>query len=706
LNALPERRGASIRLNSLLAVLVFALVVGLASAQRAAAATCRTSGPTAGSYTVTICITAPADGATVTGDRTVSATATFSGTSPSAVRRMVFYLDGAYLLTDYSSTYSFQLPSARFVDGTHSLQAEALLRDGFTTAQAAIGLQFVNGVLTPPVNTNTFTPGGGTNAGAGSPFVVAAVGDGAGGEQNETNVVSEINSWQPDLFLYLGDVYEKGTATEFHNWYAPANWYGGLRSITDPTIGNHEYENGLAPGYFDYWDNVPHYYSFDAHGWHFVSLDANSQFNQVAPGTAQYTWLADDLARNAQPCTLVYFHQPVFNIGQEGPATRLQPIWGLLAQNGVTLVLNGHDHTYQRWVPLDGNGDPSPQGVTEIVDGTGGHALGSFVSTDSRVAASASAYGALRLELNANGAAYSFVTAQGQALDSGTVQCSGSTDSTPPTTPTALAATAPGANEVDLSWTASTDAVGVTGYEVWRDGALLASTQGASYADETVTGSTAYQFQVRAYDAAGNLSGFSGTASVTTPAAGADFSDDFESGDLARWTSVRGLVVENTDVFAGSWAARASGAGTAAWAWASLPATQPSLYYRLRFKILSQGANSVNLAKFRTATGGSIGGILVTSTGKLAFRNDAGGTTTTSTTTATAGAWHQLEVHLTVDGTSDGSEVWLDGSPVTALTTTDPSLGSTPIGQIQLGENATGRTYNVTFDDVSLSSTS
>jgi chitodextrinase len=693
------------RLTGVLAVVAASLAVGLLLPGRAAAAVCQTSGPVSGSYTVTVCITVPANGSLVSGDQAVSATATFSGTSPSAVRRMVFYLDGRYLLTDYSSPYTFQLPSASFVDGAHTLQTEALLRDGFTTAQTSIGLQFGNGVLTPPVNTNTFTPATGTAPSAGHPFVVAAVGDGAGGEQNETNVVSQINSWQPNLFLYLGDVYEKGTSTEFRNWYDPAYWYGGLRSITNPTIGNHEYENGAAPGYFGYWDNVPHYYSYDANGWHFISLDTNSQFGQVAPGTGQYTWLAGDLANNTQPCTLVYFHHPLFNIGQEGGSSSLQPLWQLLVQHGVDLVVNGHDHTYQRWVPLDGNGNPSPQGITELVDGTGGHALGSFISTDSRVAASASAYGALRLELNPNGAVYAFVTAQGQTLDSGSVQCGVSSDSTPPTTPAGLTATAPSDGEVDLSWTPSTDAVGVTGYEVWRDEALLSSGSSASYVDSSVTPSTTYQYKVRAYDAAGNRSGFSGSASVTTPAAGAAFSDGFESGDLSKWASSRGISAQQGEVFAGSWAARAIANGSPAYATTTLSAERTELFYRAQVKVISQGANSTYLLRFRTATGSYLATLFVSSTGKLGIRNDGAAATTTSATKLTTGVWHLVQMHLLVNGGSSQADVWLDGAPVPGLSLALP-LGTTPIGRLDLGDASSGRTFDVAFDDVLADSSS
>ncbi len=93
----------------------------------------------------------------------------------------------------------------------------------------------------------------------------------------------------------------------------------------------------------------------------------------------------------------------------------------------------------------------------------------------------------------------------------------GSGDTTPPSPPT-LSGSAPAANRVDLSWTPSSDDVGVTGYDVFRGGALLASVPGATtYADTTVSASTTYQYQVLARDAAGNVSDLSNALTVTTP---------------------------------------------------------------------------------------------------------------------------------------------------------------------------------------------
>jgi hypothetical protein len=103
-------------------------------------------------------------------------------------------------------------------------------------------------------------------------------------------------------------------------------------------------------------------------------------------------------------------------------------IWKLLAQNHVDIVLNGHNHDYERWTPMDGNGVPSLSGMTEFVVAVGGHSLQTVVNSDARVAfwtdANPAAFGALFLTLNPTNATFSFRSAaNGAVLDSGTIPC-------------------------------------------------------------------------------------------------------------------------------------------------------------------------------------------------------------------------------------------------------------------------------------------
>jgi fibronectin type 3 domain-containing protein len=96
----------------------------------------------------------------------------------------------------------------------------------------------------------------------------------------------------------------------------------------------------------------------------------------------------------------------------------------------------------------------------------------------------------------------------------------GGTDTTPPTAPTGLTASGTTSTSTSLSWGASTDNVGVTGYHVLQNGATVATVTGTTYTATGLTPSTAYTYQVNAFDAAGNVSAGSNTISVTTPAGG------------------------------------------------------------------------------------------------------------------------------------------------------------------------------------------
>jgi hypothetical protein len=143
----------------------------------------------------------------------------------------------------------------------------------------------------------------------------------------------------------------------------------------------------------------------------------------------------------------------------------------------------------------------------------------------------------------------------------------------------------------------------------------------------------------------------------------------------------------------------------ATYAYGTLAAPATDVTYSLQFLIASQGANNINLLRLRSGGGGgSLGAVYVTSSDRLALRNDIANVSTTSTVVVSQGAWHTLRVHFVVGGvTASLEEVWLDGVKVDALTRTD-TLGTTPIGTAQLGESSTARTYDVAYDDVRVTS--
>ena len=175
------------RLLATLTVLTSLILAPMQRSASAAGAECHTSGPVSGAYVVTVCITVPVDGAVVSGNTSVTATVDVMGANP-GVQKLLFYLGGQYLLTDYSPPYTFVIPTAKYVDGTRLLEVEAKMRDSLTYGRGAITLTFNNGNTQPPVNTNEFSPTSGTTPAAGRPFVLVATGDGASGEPNAVAV--------------------------------------------------------------------------------------------------------------------------------------------------------------------------------------------------------------------------------------------------------------------------------------------------------------------------------------------------------------------------------------------------------------------------------------------------------------------------------------------------------------------------------------
>ena len=665
---------------------------------------CQSSSPASVAYTITVCISDPVPASILSGRTRITATTSVSSGGPS-VSSVIFHIDGEYVLTDSEGERSFLLSSARWVDGLHNITARAVLSDGFTSTPAQSAVSFVNGTLVPPTRENTFVPTSGSPPAPGKPVVVAAVGDGAAGRANDRLVSDLITSWNPNMFLYLSDVYENGTFTEFENNYGDGtNYLSRLRSITNPAPGNHEYHTPGAAGYFDYWNGPPNYYEVTSGGWQIISLDSTSDFDQVTPGTEQFEWLRQRL-QDPNPCKLVFSHHPRFSMSR-GESGSLADLWTLMDESGVDVVLNGHDHNYQRWSPIGAGGSVDPDGPTQFVVGTGGKSVYKFAISDNRLAkgidTAPDAYGALRMELNPEGLGYRYLNVAGRQLDGGSVACNPSTqDLLAPSTPADLTAVY-NSGRVDLTWSASTDNVGVTGYEIYRNGVKIDVVPGGSaYSDGTAPPGAILDYEIRALDASGNRSEPTTPAEVTTPGfTPLIFGDDFETGSLSGWTSNSGLVVQGSEVFGGSSAARATAANVARYARKTLASPRSEIFYATRFKAVSLGSDYVYLTRIRSTAPGVLAGIFLTKYGELAMKNQVSGATLKTGRNVVGPGWHDLQFRLKV-GSIGESEVWLDGQRLPELSGTG-SFGTTAIGGIELGESATVRTFDFVFDDVAV----
>jgi 3',5'-cyclic AMP phosphodiesterase CpdA len=230
----------------------------------------------------------------------------------------------------------------------------------------------------------------------------------------------------PDAVLTLGDhQYERGALEDFRSSYDPT--WGRFRSRTRPTPGNHEYLTPGAQGYFSYFGRRARLdgndtYSFGLGRWHVVSINTGA-----GPiGSAQLRWVRRDLRRDGHACELAYWHHPRWSSGRgHGSDRSMAPLWRALVRAGVDVVLNGHEHSYERFAPMTARGRVAPlRGMREFVVGTGGaslHPMGRGIRGSQRRIDDA--WGVLRLVLRPWTYGWRFKTVDGRALDRGSHRC-------------------------------------------------------------------------------------------------------------------------------------------------------------------------------------------------------------------------------------------------------------------------------------------
>lgn len=240
-----------------------------------------------------------------------------------------------------------------------------------------------------------------------------------------------IEAAHPAAVLTLGDEQYPGGALDSFMAGYDKSW-GVFKAITHPAPGNHEYHTPGAAGYFAYFgpaagDARKSYYSFDLGGWHLIALDADCKnVGGCGPESAETQWLTADLAAHHAACTLAYWHQPRFSSGPHHSDPTYDAFWRALYAAHADLVLNGHDHDYERFSAQtpDSKADVAT-GITEIVAGTGGrsHYKIGALEPNSQVSNGAT-YGVLFLTLHPHSFDWKFVPEPGAIFtDSGSRRC-------------------------------------------------------------------------------------------------------------------------------------------------------------------------------------------------------------------------------------------------------------------------------------------
>jgi len=320
-----------------------------------------------------------------------------------------------------------------------------------TSGRLPLALILLTMVSTGPLRGEPPLPSDTTRAQMDDPVFVGA-GDISNCGRTEDEATARLLDGIAGTVFTLGDnAYPDGTFSQFTDCYGPT--WGRHKDRTRPAPGNHDYHVAGAAGYYTYFGqaaspldtnctaNCKGYYSYDLGAWHIIALNSEIAYGA---GSAEEQWLRADLAANQSVCTLAYWHKPRFSSGQHGNNTGSSAVWQALYEYEADVVLNGHDHTYERFAPQNPSGQADPaRGIREFVVGTGGASLYPFpsIQPNSEVRNN-TAWGVLKLTLHSTSYDWEFVPIAGQTFtDAGSGDCVGT--AAPTATPTVTASAVP-----------------------------------------------------------------------------------------------------------------------------------------------------------------------------------------------------------------------------------------------------------------------
>ena len=226
------------------------------------------------------------------------------------------------------------------------------------------------------------------------------------------------------VFTAGDNAYASGTADDYRNCYNPT--WGRHRARTRPSPGNHEYDSG-GSGYYSYFGanagpSGLGYYSFTLGSWRVLSL--NSEVPSE-PGSPQGEWVRAELSTTKAACTAVIWHRPLFSSGKIGDNPDMRPLWRTLYEFHVDLVINGHDHLYERFAPQDPDGQvDAVHGIREFIVGTGGAPLSGLRSVHPNSEARMTVWGVAKFTLGPGVFQWQFIPADDTDFeDSGSALC-------------------------------------------------------------------------------------------------------------------------------------------------------------------------------------------------------------------------------------------------------------------------------------------
>jgi hypothetical protein len=265
--------------------------------------------------------------------------------------------------------------------------------------------------------------------GAGDIGVCGTRGDELTAQLVDSVLAADSAAGVPKAVFTLGDnAYPAGLDRDFVRCFT-SSWGDPKKRIMKsirPAIGNHDFQSQRGAAYYRYFGSragpaYKGYYSYDIGEWHAVVLNSEIVYaGSLNEKKSQEDWLKKDLRDNHRLCTVAYFHRPLYSSGAHGASPQMRSFWQILAKGGVDLVINGHEHHYERFLPMNAAGVvDTVNGMEEIIAGTGG---GPLTGIRSRLAANSAAqvqghWGALILTLGKAAYRSALLDVNGQIWD-------------------------------------------------------------------------------------------------------------------------------------------------------------------------------------------------------------------------------------------------------------------------------------------------
>lgn len=234
-----------------------------------------------------------------------------------------------------------------------------------------------------------------------------------------------LDRFSGDIFLAGDLAYPSGAAEDYRQCFEPTLGRFKPRMRTVP--GNHEYVASVtAQFYFDYFGERAGpsrlgYYNFKAGEWNVLMLNSNVPMTK---NSAQYNFVRQAMQQTPTRCTLAIMHHPFDSSGLNGPTPSIRDTWELMYNLGADLVIAGHDHLFERFVPVDASQKrDDAKGIRQLTVGTGGASLYNRSRNAPNSEFLVSTYGMLRLQLDPALYQWTFMDMDGNVLDRGLNVC-------------------------------------------------------------------------------------------------------------------------------------------------------------------------------------------------------------------------------------------------------------------------------------------